>query len=360
MLQRVLGVTFAQALRSAAIFIFPLGFITLIAWATAGSATGTTSDPIRAAMWIWLGAHHVHFDLALSPSGVDGYLSYLPIGGLLLPIVALRAGFKRVISKLDGDYSNLTGARLFFALFYAILTSLIAFFSSSAGVKPLWWMAAVFAFLIAFGSSLIADRSISLAMPVILALRTVSILLGFGFLIFAIAFFTNFGQATLITQVLAPGIFGSLLLLFLNLLYLPNAAMAALSYVSGAGFAVGADTHLSPFTQDIGQIPALPLLAALPIDSNKWLLLFSIVIIALGALLGYWTISLQERTSWQSFFILIVMLSLLAYFASGSLITQAMGAVGVSIWQFILFVGGQLLIGLLAFKFIPRMRVFSR
>lgn len=218
MLQRVLGVTFAQALRSAAIFIFPLGFITLIAWATAGSATGTTSDPIRAAMWIWLGAHHVHFDLALSPSGVDGYLSYLPIGGLLLPIVALRAGFKRVISKLDGDYSNLTGARLFFALFYAILTSLIAFFSSSAGVKPLWWMAAVFAFLIAFGSSLIADRSISLAMPVILALRTVSILLGFGFLIFAIAFFTNFGQATLITQVLAPGIFGSLLLLFLNLL----------------------------------------------------------------------------------------------------------------------------------------------
>jgi hypothetical protein len=197
-------------------------------------------------------------------------------------------------------------------------------------------------------------------MPIILALRIVALLLGFGFLIFAIAFFTNFGQATLITQVLAPGIFGSLLLLILNLLYLPNVALAALSYVSGAGFAVGAGTHLSPFTQDIGQIPALPLLAALPVNSNKWFMLFSIVLIALGALLGYWTISLQERTSWQSFFILIVMLALLAYFASGSLITQAMGAVGVSIWQFILFVGGQLLIGLLAFKFIPQMRIFSR
>ena len=360
MLQRVLGVTFAQVLRSAAILIFPLAFITLIAWATAGSASGTTSDPIRAAMWIWLGAHQVHFDLALSPSGVDGYLSYLPIGALLLPIMALRTGFKRVISKLDGEYSNLTGARLFFALFYAILTSLIAFFSSSAGVKPLWWMAAVFSFLLAFGSSFLADRRISLAMPVILALRIVALLLGFGFLIFAIAFFTNFGQATLITQVLAPGIFGSLLLLILNLLYLPNVALAALSYVSGAGFAVGAGTHLSPFTQDIGQIPALPLLAALPVNSNKWFMLFSIVLIALGALLCYWTISLQERTSWQSFFILIVMLALLAYFASGSLITQAMGAVGVSIWQFILFVGGQLLIGLLGFKFIPQMRIFSR
>ena len=360
MLQRVLGVTFAQALRSVAGILLPLAFITLIAWATAGSATGTTSDPIRAAMWIWLGTHHVHFDLALSPSGVSGYLSYLPIGGLLLPIVALRAGFKRVVAKLDGDYSNLTGVRLFFSLFYAILTAMVAVFSASTGVTPLWWMAAIFAFLIALGSSFLADRSISLAMPVILALRIVALLLGFGFLIFTIAFFANFGQATLITKVLAPGIFGSLLLLILNLLYLPNVALAGLSYVSGAGFAVGAGTHLSPFTQDIGQIPALPLLAALPVDSNKWLILFSIVIIALGALLGYWTISLQDRTSWQSFFILIVMLSFLAYFASGSLITQAMGAVGISIWQFILFVGSQLLIGLLAFKFIPQLKIFSR
>jgi len=360
MLQRVLGVTFAQALRSVAGILLPLAFITLIAWATAGSATGTTSDPIRAAMWIWLGTHHVHFDLALSPSGVSGYLSYLPIGGLLLPIMALRAGFKRVVAKLDGDYSNLTGVRLFFSLFYAILTAMVAVFSASTGVTPLWWMAAIFAFLIAFGSSFLADRSISLAMPVILALRIVALLLGFGFLIFTIAFFANFGQATLITKVLAPGIFGSLLLLILNLLYLPNVALAGLSYVSGAGFAVGAGTHLSPFTQDIGQIPALPLLAALPVDSNKWLILFSIVIIALGALLGYWTISLQDRTSWQSFFILIVMLSFLAYFASGSLITQAMGAVGISIWQFILFVGSQLLIGLLAFKFIPQLKIFSR
>ena len=360
MLQRVLGVTFAQAVRSAAIFILPLAFITLIAWATAGSASGTTSDPIRAAMWIWLATHHVHFDLSLSPSGVDGYLSYLPIGGLLLPIAALRAGFKRVVAKLDGDYSNLTGVRLFFALFYAILTAMIALFSSSSGVQPQWWMAAIFSFLIALGSSFIADRSISLAMPVILALRIVALLLGFGFLIYTIAFFTNFGQATLITQVLAPGIFGSLLLLILNLLYLPNVAIAALSYVSGAGFAVGAGTHLSPITQDIGQIPALPLLAGLPVNSNKWFLLFSIVIIALGALLAYWTVSIQERTSWQSFFIVVVMLTLLAYLASGSLITQAMGAVGVSIWQFILFEGGQLLIGLLAFKFIPQIKIFSR
>ena len=52
MLQRVLGVTFAQALRSAAIVILPLAFITLIAWATAGSAriTGIAKEILRSAI----------------------------------------------------------------------------------------------------------------------------------------------------------------------------------------------------------------------------------------------------------------------------------------------------------------------
>ena len=360
MLQRVLGVTFAQALRSVASFLLPLAFITLVAWATAGSASGTTSDPIRAAMWIWLGAHHVHFDLTLSPSGAAGYLSYLPLGGLVLPILALRSGFKRVITKLDGEYSNLTGIRLFFSLFYATIASLIALYSSSTAVTPLWWMAAILAFLIAYGSSFIADRSIALAAPVIVALRLVALMLALGFLIFAISFFINFETSTLITKVLAPGIFGSLLLTFLNLLYLPNAAIAALSYLSGAGIAVGAGTHLSPLTQDVGQIPAIPLLAALPTQSNKWLLLFSLVFIAFGALLSFWTISLQSRALWQSYFLVLISLTLLAYFASGSLITDAMGAVGVSIWQFVLAVGGQLLLGILAFTFIPRLKIFNR
>jgi len=360
MVQRVLAVTFAQALRSAGILLLPLAFITLIAWATAGSTTGTTSDPIRAAMWIWLGAHHVHFDLSLSPSGVAGSLTYLPLGGLIIPILTLRAGFKRAVSKLDGDYSNLTGARLFFSLFYAIVAFVVAFFSGSDGVRPVWPLAAIFAFLIAFASTHLIGRGINFSAPVILALRIVALLLALGFAIFAVAFFMNFDQGTLITQVLAPGIFGSLLLLMLNIAYLPNAAIAALSYISGAGFAVGADTQLSPFTQEIGEIPALPLLAALPVEANKYLLLFSLLIIAIGALLGYWTMSLEDKTAWQSIFLVLLMLGLLGYFASGSLITSAMGAVGVSIWKFQIAVGLELLIGLVGFKYIPRLRIFSR
>jgi hypothetical protein len=360
MVQRVLAVTFAQSLRSAGILLLPLAFITLVAWATAGSTSGTTSDPIRAAMWIWLGAHHVHFDLSLSPTGVAGSLTYLPLGGLIFPILALRSGFKRTVAKLDGDYSNLTGARLFFSLFYAILAFLIAFFSASEGVRPVWPLASIFAFLIAFASTFLLGRGINFAPPVILALRTIALLLALGFAIFAFAFFNNFDQGKLITTVLAPGIFGSLLLLILNIIYLPNVAIAALSYISGAGFAVGADTHLSPFTQSIGEIPALPLLAALPIESNRYLLLLSLCIVAIGALLGYWTHSLHDSAAWQSLFLILLALGLLGYFASGSLITSPMGAVGVSIWKFQLAVGLELLIGLVGFKYLPRMKIFNR
>lgn len=360
MVQRVLVVTFAQALRSASIVLLPLAFITLVAWATAGSTTGTTSDPIRAAMWIWLGAHHVHFDLSLSPTGVAGSLTYLPIAGLILPILALRSGFKRTIAKLDGDYSNLTGARLFYSLFYAIIAFFIAFFAGSEGVRPVWPLAAIFAFLIALASSYLTGQRISFAVPVVLALRVIALLLALGFAIYATAFFMNFNQGKLITTVLAPGLFGSLLLFILNLLYLPNVAIAALAYISGSGFAVGADTHLSPLTQEIGQIPALPLLAALPVGSQPLILLFSILIIALGALLGYWSLSHQSRTPWQSFFLVFIALGLLGYLASGSLITSAMGAVGVSIWKFQLAIGLELLIGLLAFIYIPRLRMLNR
>jgi hypothetical protein len=360
MVQRVLAVTFAHALRSAGILLLPLAFITLVAWATAGSTTGTTSDPIRAAMWIWLGAHHVHIDLSLSPTGDAGSLTYLPIGGLILPVLALRSGFKRAVAKLDGDYSNLTGARLFFSLFYAIIAALIAYFSGSDGVRPMWPLAAIFAFLLAFASSHLVGRGFVFAAPVVFALRAVALLFALGFALFAVAFFINFDQGTLITRVLAPGIFGSILLFILNVLYLPNVAVAALSYISGAGFAVGADTHLSPLAQDIGEIPALPLLAALPISSNSYLLFFSIAIMAIGALLGFWTKSLPERTSWQSLFLVFLALGLMGYLASGSLITSAMGAVGVSIWKFQLAVGIELFIGLLAFRFIPRLRIFDR
>jgi hypothetical protein len=112
MFGRVLGTTVVQVVRSIVFVLLPISFIALLAWATAGSSTGNTGDPLRAALWIWLGAHQVPFSLALPPANIAGYLSYLPLGAVVLPIFAIRSGINRVIDRLDNDTSLLPLARL--------------------------------------------------------------------------------------------------------------------------------------------------------------------------------------------------------------------------------------------------------
>ena len=86
---------FQQALRSVALILLPLSFIALFAWSTAGSATGNTSDPIRAAIWMWLGSHLVPFKLSLASGFSSGAISYLPICAALFPWLEIRSGFRR-------------------------------------------------------------------------------------------------------------------------------------------------------------------------------------------------------------------------------------------------------------------------
>ena len=61
-----------------------------------------------------------------------------------------------------------------------------------------------------------------------------------------------------------PASSGGAVLVLGCLLLLPNAAVWAVAYAAGPGFAVGTGTVVSPFGATLGPVPALPLLAALP------------------------------------------------------------------------------------------------
>ena len=73
----VLRVGLQQAIRSIVLILLPTSFIALVVWATSGSSTGNTADPIRAALWSILAAHQVPLFLN------SGYLTYLPLGALV-------------------------------------------------------------------------------------------------------------------------------------------------------------------------------------------------------------------------------------------------------------------------------------
>jgi len=357
MLQRVLAVSFAQVLRTVAILLLPLAFISLIAWATAGSATGNTSEPMRAAIWLWLGAHHIPFFLN---GAAHGYLSYLPIGAMLLPFFALRSGFSRALSKLHGDFHNISSVRTIFSSQYALVVTVLALASRSNSVASQWYLAPIFAFLISYLATLTAGSRFRMSQAVSYATRALAILMGLSFIFLAIVIFTHLATFRNITIVLQPGFFGAILLFALNLFYLPNLAVSVLAYFTGTGFAVGAGTLVSPLTHRLGEIPALPILAVLPASSSKWALIGIALTIAVGALMATWALSSSTQALIQAIFLLVVTISAIAYLASGALMTEAMSAVGVSIWKLLLSIIIELGLGITALILLPQIKFRTR
>ena len=359
-MQRVLSVSLSHVIRSAATLLLPFSFIALIAWATAGSASGSTSDPIRGAVWIWLGAHHLPFQLALPPTSLPGYLTFLPIGGLVLPFLVIRAAFNRAIDRLQGDFHDINGVRLIFSGMYAALLTALAFFSGSTAVTPQWYLAPIFGFLLALVATLSAGYRVNPSRSLRIALRITAIFMGAALMVTALLLILNFTQVKNITISLQPGFFGGLLLLVLNVLYLPNAAVATAAYFSGTGLAVGAGTIVSPWWYQLGQIPALPLLGILPTSRHPLALFGVLFFIGLGVLLARWALNFGIQTLVQSYLFTIALATLLAYLASGALLTAEMGAMGVSIWKFVLSIALEIGIGAAATTFFMNKRLSGK
>jgi len=351
MFQRVLAVTLAQVVRSISVVLLPIAFLSLIAWATAGSTNGNTSDPIRAAIWLWLGAHHLAFQLTISAGAATGWLTYLPLGALIFPIWAIRSGFKRTIERLDNDYQSVALARTLFVTLYTVITAVIALLVTTDGVKPVWYLTPLVIIPITTLSVLSAERRKFSSQPIFFASRILAAL----FLALGISLLLNFATVKNLTQVLEPGILGGLLLLILNVLYLPNAAVATIGYFAGPGFAIGNGTIISPLSYQVPEIPALPILGALPTGRFPFALIAVLIFVIAGVALTSWTLNQRPEVLWQTFTLVLIAIAFISWAASGSLMTQALSAVGVSIWKVTLAIGLEMAIGIGLARVLPRL-----
>ena len=355
MLTRVLGAALPQVLRSIAWLLLPTSFIALLAWATAGSATGNKGDPLRAALWIWIGAHSIPFDLSLPPSGLAGHLSYLPLGALIFPVLAIRSGVARTIERLDNDSSLVGAARAAFAVGYTLFALAASFFSKTDSIRPVWYFAIIYVLPFTLLCAATVGRRVALGQGFLYGSRIIALLLGLSSIVFGILLLVNISMVKNLTTVLQPGIFGGFLLLLLNILYIPNAIVSTLAYFSGVGFAVGSGTLVSPTSFRLNKIPAMPLLGALPENKSLISLIGVLVIVAAGALLVTWTISLDQKVLVQSLIVAVLLSAFVGYSGSGALITDAMSAVGVSTWKFTLAIAAQLGLGAALAIYVPRL-----
>ena len=364
---RTLLVGFQQAVRSVTLILLPLAFISLVAWATAGSSTGNTADPLRAAIWFFLVAHHIPLDLSLSNNAISGNLTYFPIGALLIPFLAIRSGYKRIIENLGGK--TLRDKRSYviaLALGYALIGSLLSLFATGSTVKaPIYFVFPIL-FLVATISGFLASNLLpehALQFPWQRGLRVGWILMialiGCGALIFSISLAWHFTTVLNLTKVIEPGIFGGLVFLAVQILYLPNFAISALSYFAGSGVVIGAGSWLNPYVHRIDEIPAIPLLGGLPVNAYPLLSIFALIIVASGALtaryaqLCYLDPTEQKRFLGATTGFLFLLTLFVARASSGELLSSNLPSVGPQWWLMPILLTLEFAIGVVLFIYIP-------
>ena len=339
---------FTQSVRSMLITFIPAAIITFLAWAIAGSAYASTTDPFRGAVWITLGAHAVPFNINIPPSGTPGWLTYLPLGAMALPAYAIVVGARKVLEKTSSEL-----AVWLFSFFYVAIVILFSLLSANKDVQATWYWALAFATPFVFLVSFIAINQFRFSAPIIYLLKIWALLLGFSALLLGLSLIINFRTVQQLTTVLQPGIIGGLLLFALTILYLPNFMISTLAYLSGAGFALGRDTLIAPLTFELGKIPALPILGALPTGRHPLYLMAAIFVVLIGALVAYWTLDSGRLVLRQTITLFVISTFLIAYLGSGALITFELGTVGPSIWKFPLMLIGEFLLGVGLVKVAP-------
>ncbi|WP_433227734.1 cell division protein PerM [Actinomadura formosensis] len=265
--------------------------ITLIGWIAAPkTALGHgLAGVFRTAVNFWLVSHHAGFSYG------QGRVGLLPLGVLVLPGALLYRGggwMIRVAGLRHRPRVAVVHVAVAQAAPYAGLAALLAIAASAREVRPSVWQALVACFLVAviaggLGAAravvaaqvaaeargrrvrsglgallrLLPERPRSLVIGVAGAL---GVLLASGAVLVAAALAMHMPDADNLYRVLAPGVVGGVLLLLVELAFLPNAVIWGMAYAVGAGFSVGAGTSVSPTGVVLDVVPAFPPLAALP------------------------------------------------------------------------------------------------
>jgi hypothetical protein len=353
---RPLAVTGAIAACAAAgIGVAALTMIVLIGWIAAPHAGVGLTGVLRTAALLWLIGHHVAFTLR-----GGGRIGMLPLGLVLLPGALLwRAG--RWVVRVGGvvRIRHVGYAALALAVPYAMVAAALALASSSARPAPSLPQAVVCPFLLALVAGglggargiapwpklvgLLPDRIRSLTAGTAGAL---AVLTAAGALLAGASLAARVGEFRAVDTSLAPGAVGAALLLLAQLAYVPNAIAWAVSFTLGPGFAFGTGTVIAPTGSALGQLPAFPMLAALPQGLHSAVPApLSVTVLAVpylaGIVSGLLTVraapvlALETAPLWgfASGMLAGCVLGVIAAFAGGPLGNGRLAAVGPSGWQ---------------------------
>lgn len=345
---------FRQAVRSVVLVLLPISFVSLIVWATAGSSQGSTSDPIFASLWIWLTAHQIPLYIEGSISGAK--LTFLPLGALAMVFFAIKSSYLRLMTDNAPDNASSRGSAPIFALFYCMIATLLSVLATlgNSAIEVRWYLTLPITFIIALAFAVVAGQLLprrqrnEWEISAAWAAAAIASLLAVAALILLASLIYHFRVVMDLTTVIAPGIFGGIALIFIQVLYLPNLIVATLGYISGAGAHLGDDSIVAPFVHRLDQIPAIPLLGALPRGPFPFAIAGAVLVVALGFLI-HLKLSARfgnDRAAGISLGFFALFSLILALFSSGQLVSDTLSQVGLSWWRFPLVLSGELALGM--------------
>ena len=101
------------------------------------------------------------------------------------------------------------------------------------------------------------------------SLGALTVLTGAGAILACASLATHLSGFRAADVALAPGFVGGVLLLLIQIAYIPNAIVWSICYTLGPDFVFGAQTASAPTGSDLGLLPLLPMLAALPTGAHS-------------------------------------------------------------------------------------------
>jgi hypothetical protein len=288
-------------------------------WATAGFQNTAFDSLARLAGQAWLLIHGVPLELAAVGPGAAGKAGYgmltlIPLGLTLIPfLLAWRAGRRLArASYTDQLWQALLGSWVVYSAFgaatgfvcrtadvvinlwYAMLIPLIPFalgmvvgarreagsWSRLIGVDAVAWISRTSQHSRWAGSYLAsAAKAGFVALAFALALSCA--LLAADLLI-------HWNLVISVYEALDAGAMGGAALTLAQLGFLPNLAVFALAWTSGAGFAMGVGSQVGPLGTATGPLPSIPVFAAIPSGSLDYGFVALVVPVLAGVLAGWW------------------------------------------------------------------------
>ncbi|TDW70162.1 cell division protein PerM [Kribbella pratensis] len=322
--------------------------VAVIGWL--GATFGGASGAVRAGASAWLVAHKAAVTIGDSTTGA-GRISVAPLGLTLFFAWCLYRGGKSAARSSAADRTrdllSLAGA---FALVYGLGALVVALLTSDGALKVSPLSAFLGAFSLAFvaGAAGIlvesgAAEDIADATPAGLrdvvpaAFAAVLTVIAIAALLYAVLLAVHFSRITGMLELLDAGVIGSVVLFAICLMLVPNMVLYVVAFLAGPGFQLGTGTTIAPTGVDVGNLPAFPLLAAVPADGatpSYLLVLTALVPLVAGAVAGLVVVrrGLVERDAdvlgWDAFALRGAMAALLAGIIIFALLAMSGGSAG--------------------------------